>query len=121
MTLWAATALLAQAALLPLWAAPALTQAQTPAGLLLLSTGFILIAAPLPGMRRLRPRAYIWASILALFLLVHGLVDAWAPPHPLAAARGLVEAILASLVFFGSLRFIRSLPRPDRKARHAQH
>jgi uncharacterized membrane protein len=60
---------------------------------------------PLYGIVRGRPKSHFWASVLALFYLLHGAGELIATPQdrPLA----LMEIVLAVCLFAGALAYVR--------------
>lgn len=70
---------------------------------LLVAVGPLLL--PLRGLLRERPRALFWTSLLALFYLAHGMVEAYSNP----AERGLAwaEIALSLLLYVGLVWFAR--------------
>ncbi len=76
-----------------------------------LPVGFVLLVLlgplllPLRGIITGRPKSHFWASLLALFYLVHGIGEAFAvsQDRPLA----IVEIVLSVTLYVGALLYVR--------------
>ena len=87
-----------------------------------LPVGFVLLVLvgplllPLPGIIAGRPKSHFWASLLALFYVVHGIGEAFAvtPDRPLA----VTEIVLSVTLYVGALLYVRCkggvIPRRDK-------
>lgn len=83
-----------------LWLSPS----TLPSGLILLVlVGPLLL--PLYGIVRGRPKSHFWASLLALFYILHGAGELFATreDRPLA----VMEIVLALCLYIGALSYVR--------------
>jgi uncharacterized membrane protein len=73
---------------------------------------------PLYGLVRGRPKSHFWASVLALFYVLHGAGELFATPHDRTLA--VMEILLAGCLFVGALSYVRLsggvIPRRPRDA-----
>ena len=91
-----------------LWLAP-VPPARAPA-VLLLALGPLLL--PARGLIQGRSSAYVWACLLSLAYLTHGLVELWAG----AWLPGALESVLAVVLFTAAAVFARLEARARRGA-----
>ena len=89
-----------------------------------LPVGFVLLFLvgpllfPLRGIVAGRPKSHFWASLLALFYIVHGIGEAYAvgPDRPLA----IIEIVLSITLYVGALMYVRCkggvIPRREKNA-----
>jgi uncharacterized membrane protein len=89
--------------LLPLWYGW-LSPSQLSLGLVL---GFLLIPLlfPLRGLLQGRPYTYAWTSFLALFYLIHAVVELYSSPQDRYLA--LLELILSLALYVGCVIYAR--------------
>lgn len=102
--------------LLLLWQAW-LSPSSLPLGLVLtVLLGPLLL--PLYGIVRGRPKSHFWASVLALFYILHGAGELFATPQDRQLA--VMEILLAGCLFVGALAYVRLtggvIPRRQRGA-----
>jgi len=80
----------------------------------LLALKVLPLLAPLFGILRGRAYTFQWASMLVLAYFAEGVVRGWSE-HGLSAQLALMQTLLATIFYVGSVTFVRTLPRVPKK------
>lgn len=101
--------------LLPLWYGW-LSPSELPLGLVL---GFLMVPLlfPMHGLLYGRPYTYAWTSFLALFYLIHALVEVYSSPDDRYLA--VLELILSISLYWGCVIYARLGGRELKKRQEA--